>query len=234
MARCKWHVVRAGAALGLFVAAPAAAQLAGSVGIESDYRLRGYSLTNGDPALTAQISYDHRSGAYLNVSALTKIGGDTRFLGVIAGAGYAKRVNDRVTLDGGVLRYQIRAASPGQPGFKYSEVYAGAYVGRVSGRISYSPDYRGFGVPTLYPEIEAGVEPASNWRLSGHVGLLTYLTARNGYRSGQAESDWRVTAARQLGKFEVHAAVSGGGPSNYYAYRVYKKVAVTAGASISF
>jgi uncharacterized protein (TIGR02001 family) len=219
--------------LGLSVAAPAAAQFAGSLGIESDYRLRGYSLTNDQPALTAQISYDHRSGAYLNVSGLAEIGRERRFLGVIAAAGYAKRVNERLTVDGGVLRYQLRGASGGRPGFEYTEVYAGAYAGRLSGRISYSPDYRRSGLSTVYAELEAGVEPASGWRLSGHLGLLTYLNSTYGYGAGAAQTDWRIAAARQLGRVELHTAVSGGAPSSYYGYRVHK-TAVTAGASVSF
>ena len=229
-----WYLVRASAALGLLTAAPAAAQLAGSVGVDSDYRLRGYSLSNDQPALTAHVSYDHPSGAYLNLSALAEIDRGTRFLGVLAGGGYAKRVNGHLTLDGGVLRYQVRGARQWRPGFKYTEVYVGAYVRHVSGRIAYSPDYRGFGVSTVYAELEAGVEPAPNWRLSGHAGVLTYLKSKYFYSAGEPQRDWRVSSARQLGKFEVHAAISQGGPTIYYGYRVPKKVVVTAGASVGF
>ena len=97
------------------------------------------------------------------------------------------------TLDAGVLRSQIRTAHGSRLGFEYTEIYAGAYVGPVTGRIYYSPDYRTSGQSTLYGEIEAGFEPAANWRISGHVGLLTYL---NTTAIGEAEkpiSDWRVS-----------------------------------------
>jgi uncharacterized protein (TIGR02001 family) len=218
----------------LLVPAPAAAQLAGSVGLDSDYRLRGYSLTDNDPALSAQISYDESSGLYFSLSALTELGHGTRFLGVIGNAGYAKRLSERLTVDGGVIRSQIRSASQYNAGYKYTEVYAGAFVGPISGRIYYSPDYRNGDQSTLYGEIEAGFEPSANWRLSGHIGMLTYLSSSSFYRSGETHRDWRVGIAREFGKLEVHSAVSGGGPSEYHGFRVHKKVAFTVGSSLSF
>ena len=215
-------------------AEPAGAQLAGSVGLDSDYRLRGYSLTNHHPALSGQLSYDDPSGGYASLSGLTEIGHDTRFLGVIANAGYAKRISRHVTLDAGVLRSQIRAAVPGAAGFKYTEVYAGAYVGPVTGRIYYSPDYRTRSQSTLYGELEAGFEPVPKWRLSGHVGLLTYLNSSILYRAGDSDRDWRVSVSRQLGRLELHAALSKGGPDIYYGYRLHRKAALVVGGSVNF
>lgn len=227
-------LVICGAALAAFVASPAAAQLAGSVALDSDYRLRGYSLTNDYPALSGTISYDHSSGLYFSVAGLTVLGDETRFLGVIANAGYARRVSTRVTLDAGVLRYQIRSAESGKPDFKYTELYGGASLGPLTGRLYYSPSYRAGGLPTLYGEIDAGIEPADKWRVSGHVGMLTYLDGNYFYRSRGTHQDWRVSVSRQFGRFEIHSALSGGGPSSNQGYRLHKKAALTVGASVSF
>jgi len=221
-------------ALGFIAAQPAAAQLAGSVAIDSDYRLRGYSLSDDRPAASAQLTYDDPSGLYFSLSAMEELGHGGRFLGVIGNAGYAKRLNEHVTLDAGVLRSQIRSAVNYAPGFKYTEVYAGAYVGPVAGRIYYSPDYRTGGRSTLYGELEAGFEPARNWRLSAHVGLLAYLTTRGFYHQGNTHRDWRIGVSRQFGNFEIHSALSGGIPYEYFGRRVHKKVAATVGASVSF
>jgi uncharacterized protein (TIGR02001 family) len=205
------------------------------VALDSDYRLRGYSATDDHAALSAQLTYDHSSGLYFNLSALTEIGPDhPRFLGGIGNVGYAKRLNSNVTLDVGVLRSQIRAARRGGPGFDYTEVYAGAYVGRVTGRVYYSPDYRFDGMSTVYGELETGFEPKENWRVSGRVGMLVYLKSAGFYEAGETHQDWRISVSRQIGKFEVHSALSGGGPSEYYGYRVHKKTALTVGASVSF
>ena len=213
--------------------APAAAQFAASAGLDSDYRLRGYSLTNGDPALTAQLSYDDRSGLYLNAAGLGDLGDSGRFLGVIADAGYARRIGHNVTVDAGVLRSQIRSAYQGGLAYKYTEVYLGAYDGPIAGRIYYSPDYRTSGQSTLYAEVEAGYEPAKNWRLSGHVGLLTYLNTTSYSESGKTQRDWRINLARQFGSLELHAALSGIGPRTYHGDRLHYSTALTIGASAS-
>lgn len=215
-------------------AAPALAQVAANVGLDSDYRLRGYSLSNDHPAASAQVSYDDPSGLYFSLLGLTELGRDTRFLGVVGNAGYAKRLNRHLTIDAGVLRSQIRAASREKFGFDYTEIYAGASAGPVTGRIYYSPDYRTSNQSTIYGELEAGFEPLPNWRLAGHVGLLTYLNSAGFYRGGDTHKDWRVSLVRELGKLEVHAAVSGGVPYEYSGYRVHKKVAFTVGGSVGF
>jgi hypothetical protein len=161
------------------------------------------------------------------------LGGRNRFLGGIANLGYAKRLNRRVTLDVGVLRSQLRSAYPPSNGFEYTEFYTGASVGPVTGRVYYSPDYRGY-KSTLYGEVEAGFEPLSRWRLSGHLGLLKYLDSTRFYRAGDTHHDWQVSLTRQLGRAEVHAALSGGGPRTYYGYALHKKAAFTVGASLGF
>jgi uncharacterized protein (TIGR02001 family) len=216
------------------LAEPAAAQFAARVGIDSDYRLRGYSLTDDRPALSAQFSYDDRSGLYASVLGLAEVGAHNRFLGAIGSAGYAKRVSSTVSLDVGLLRSQIRGATYGARGFDYTEFYAGTYVGPVSGRVSYSPDYRRPGQSTVYGELEAGFEPATDWRVSGHAGMLVYLKTAGFYQAGETHRDWRFSVARRFRAAEVHASLSGGGPSSYYGYRLHKKAAFTVGTSVAF
>lgn len=223
------------ATLSFFVASPAAAQLAGSIAVESDYRIRGYSLSDEHPAASAQLSYDHYSGAYLNFAALTELGDEFRFMGVQGNIGYARRLSPKVTLDIGLLRSQIRASSYYEQPYRYTEAYLGLGVGPVLGRVSYSPDYRHHGVSTLYGELEAGFEPKTNWRLSGHVGALHYLTSAPYRSKGSTHKDWRLTVSRQLGKFELHSSLSGSGPGAiYYGYRMHEKTALTVGGSYSF
>ena len=223
-------------AIGLALFAdPAAAQLGGNIAVDSDYRLRGYSLTDDQPAASAQLTYDHPSGFYIDLSALAELSqGDARFLGIIANAGYAKRVSPHLTIDAGVLRSQIRSAGRYSHPYEYTEIYAGAFVGAVTGRIYYSPDYRYYRQSTLYGELEAGFEPKTHWRVSGHLGMLVYLNSASIYGAGSAHKDWRVSITRQFGNFEFHTALSGGGPTHYEGLWVHKRTALTAGASVSF
>ncbi|MGN6817288.1 MAG: TorF family putative porin [Sphingomonas sp.] len=232
---------RAGALAALIlsgiVATPASAQVSGSIDIESDYRLRGYSLSAGRPVATAQIGYDDDSGVYLNLSATGMLGrDDPLFLGVQGNIGYARRLSGKLSIDGGLLRSQYRAPDRTTRSHDYTEVYLGLVADPFSARIYYSPDYYRSDVSTLYGEIEATVRPAKDWRINGHLGSLVYLSTPTQYFPGrQTRYDWRIGVSRRLGNFDLHAALSGGGPGReYYAGSLHDKTALTAGVSWSF
>jgi uncharacterized protein (TIGR02001 family) len=220
-----------------FLAAPASAQVSGSVDVESDYRLRGYSLSAGRPVATAQIGYDDDSGIYFNLSATGVLGrDDPLFLGVQGNIGYARRLNRKLSIDAGVLRSQYRAPDPTSRSHNYTDIYVGLAADPFSARVYYSPDYYRSGVSTLYGEVEATIRPAKDWRVNGHLGSLVYLSTPAQYFPGRtARYDWRIGVARRLGNFDLHASLSGGGPGKeYYAGDLHSKTALTAGASWSF
>jgi len=220
-----------------FAASPACAQVSGSVDVESDYRLRGYSLSAGQPVATAQIGYDDASGVYLNLSATGEIGrDDPLFLGVQGNIGYARRLNATLSIDGGIARSQYRSPDRESRSHNYTEVYLGLASGPFSARVYYSPDYDQADVSSFYAEVEATFRPATNWRLNGHLGSQIYLVTPTQYLGGRAARyDWRLGVARELGSFDLHAALSGGGPGkDYYSGSFHGKVSLTAGASWSF
>lgn len=210
--------------------------MAGSVSLDSDYRFRGYSLSNGKPVGTAQISYDDLSGAYLN-GTLTGVGsyGGVRLLGYQANAGYAHRVGSGLSLDAGLIHSLYRYRYYGtRYSASYTEAYIGANAHNLSARLSYAPHYFRDGVSTLYGELDGGFEPRPNWRISGHLGTLGYLTAPAS-SDRKTRYDWQVSASRQLGRFEVHTAVSGGGPRGPFLYGIHRSgTALTVGASLNF
>lgn len=229
-------------ALGLAaVARPAHAQVSASVGVETDYRLRGYSISAGRPVASATVSYDHPSGFYASLSADEVFSRDgPRFLGVNGSVGYATRIAPAVSLDAGVHRIQYRAPYAGGRETRYTEGYVGLSAHGVTARVFYSPDYLAADASTLYGELDGGFEPAPDWRLSAHVGTLVYLDTGAGYYRGFPISDaqrydWRVGVSRRLGRVELHAALSGGGPGKeYYGGSAHERTALTAGASLSF
>jgi uncharacterized protein (TIGR02001 family) len=219
-----------------FVPHPAAAQVAGSVFVDSDDRYRGYSLSDGRPTATAQLSYDHASGLYLNaaVTGVARRDGPD-FLGYQANLGFARRVSSTISLDAGLTHSvdRYRYLGNNYPA-SYDEAYIGANAHNVSARVSYSPHYFQSGVSTLYGEIEAGTQTAEKWRVSGHVGVLTYLAAP-ALLDTASRYDWRVGVSRQLGAFEIHTALSGGGPRDRYPYVFGQSgTALTVGASLNF
>jgi uncharacterized protein (TIGR02001 family) len=114
----------------------------GSVSLTSEYRLRGISQTDGDPALQGGITIAHSSGFYVgtwasNLAGYGTYGGSN--LEVDAIAGFSKGVGG-VTLDGGFIYYVY----PGTKGTDYFELYGAvsAPLGPVKAKlgVNWTPD----------------------------------------------------------------------------------------------
>ena len=204
------------AAAGL--AAPASAQVAIEAALQTDYRVRGYSVSEGEPAASLSVTYDDPSGAYLGALAIGSIrDGDPDLLGIQGSAGYAIRLTPRLSLDGGVARTEYFNGYGTTRNYHYTEAYVGLALPNVAARLSYSPDYYRAETDTLYAEVDGGFEPAPDWFLSAHAGALTYLDAPPVY-SPRTRYDWRIGASRQLGPYAIHLDVSGrivGEPGGY-------------------
>lgn len=191
------------AAVAATCASPARAQVSFTLSADSDYRVRGISLSDGKPDLSLSLAYDHSSGLYAGASLLAdeNLQGGARMLGALAYAGYSTRITDGLAWDIGAeyahisdqASYRIQLPAPDPPVYPatglagssyvlniqrrydgdYSEVYAGLVGGGASVRLSYSPDYLDEHVQTLYLDLSGSVRPAPRWRLFGHVGALT-------------------------------------------------------------
>lgn len=161
---------------------------------------------------------------------------DARFLGYQVDAGIAKRIGDLWTVDAGVAHNQFHAAYAGGFAYSYTDGYVGATHGALSAYVFVSPNYYAHENWTLYGQLEGNLTPAKNWRLSAHVGSLIHLYTPTGYgRRPKTQYDWRLGVARELSAFEIHAALSGGGPGRQFYYGgTHSRTALTAGASVNF
>lgn len=179
------------------------------------------------------LSYDHPSGLYLNESTVTAFDPQDLF-GIVGNIGYAHRISTGVSLDGGVTQSEYFNRYGARKTAEYTEGYFGFFAHNVSSHIYYSPDYYGHGVSALYGEVEGFLEPIKTWRLSAHAGYLDYLAwPRSAPPRGQY--DWRLSASHPIGHFDIHAAVSGGGPDpDYYDHEPHSKTRLTVGASWTF
>ncbi|MBW8783859.1 MAG: hypothetical protein JF593_04345 [Novosphingobium sp.] len=211
------------------------AQVTGSVTIESDHRERGFTTSAGEPAIAVEIDYDDPSGLYASATAIGSLDpDDPRFLGWTAAAGYVRRVGSAASVDAGLLRREYRAAYDGGRSSHYTEVYGGVTVRPMTARVSYSPDYFAHGVSALYLEAEATVSPAPQWLANAHVGRLIHLHVPVEYHLPDHQ-DWRLSVSRQIGRFNLHATLSGGGPGRQvYLGNSHSSTALTAGATVNF
>jgi uncharacterized protein (TIGR02001 family) len=217
------------------VAAPAAhAQVSGRVSIDSQYRSRGYQITEAGPVITAAISYDHGSGIYAN--GVVVAGTQDSEIGIVgyeANIGYAARLTRALSIEGGVQRTAYAPQTDGPLGLRYTEFYAGLTFRAIAARVYYSPDYLRAGRRILYTEIDGSARLLPKLNFNAHLGALSYLGAPPLY-TARTRIDWRATISRSLGPFEVYAGLSGrGGGSDYYTRSKGRAVA-TVGAAFVF
>jgi uncharacterized protein (TIGR02001 family) len=218
------------------------AQMSALLAVDSDYRLRGYSLSDGRAAASATLSFDHPDGLYAAGSAVAAIGPNgPDVVAMLANAGYARRLGAGLIFDAGLVRAQYPASYSHTTGTHYTEVFVGLAGRRVAARVAFSPDYFRAGAETLYGEVEAGAGIGRGWRAKAHAGALTHLGATPGFPGTQL--DWSLAASRAVGTFEVHAILSGrgdgrdpyayGDPYSYYR-EPGRRTALVIGASHAF
>jgi uncharacterized protein (TIGR02001 family) len=215
---------------------PAAAQVVGAVTLQSDYIFRGYSLSARKPALIVDLSYDHPSGLYLNGSAIADqdYGYRPALLGAIANLGYARRLSPKVSLDLGLSHLDLFQRYGAHERLGYTEAYAGVLADSVSARLYYSPGYFRSGVQTLYGEVDWASRPVAEFRFNAHLGWLDYLALPAGFRR-RGQYDWRLGVSRPLGPFDLHLALTGGGPGpDFYDLHPHNKTALSGGVSWTF
>lgn len=196
------------------MAGRAAAQVRISSEIASDARYRGRSVSEERPTGNLDLSYDTAAGAYGGIAGAVVATSHHGLqpLTLREYVGYATRLDAGPALDLGATHVAYTEYYGGHGGTQYSEVYAGLISRRLKARLSYSPSYFGGHARTLYGEVASAVQPARNWRLSVHAGVLTRLggPAPAGLRPTQY--DWRLGLATAVRSFEVELAWSGAGP----------------------
>ena len=217
--------------------AVAKADVAVSASLASDYRYRGVSLSDGEPALTLSASYDHRSGAYAAVSGIGALDehGAPRWLGYQAFVGYAARVRPELSWDVGLTATDLTQYGELRARVRYGEVYAGLSWKSLSAHIYYAPDYLGQGAATIYTDVDGAFQPASRWRLFGHVGLLAPLDQTPRAAPRHASYDLKAGVAVTLKHLEVQLAWTEFGPNaDYLAGERQSRDALVVSATYSF
>jgi len=159
--RCALAALACGCAL-LAFARGAAAQVSGTVGVVSDYRYRGYSLSDGDPAVQASVAYDWTQGPYAGVFA-SSVDGGAQFIPYL---GFARRDAQGRNWDIGARWSRFTAGD----GIDYVEFHAGVAIRRIALRVHYAPDYYGQ-VSNWYVEADGSIPVGERVRVLLHAGL---------------------------------------------------------------
>jgi len=226
---------------------PAHAQLAGSISVESDTYLRGYSISDNQPTITGQVDYDTQAGVYVSGSATsTLVNGTAKFVGWQGDIGFVRRLNRMLSMDLGVSRVDFRQVDVYSKGISYNEIYTGLTYRPVTLRLSYSPEYQASHTQTLYADLAISQAVARHLVISAHLAELLYLNqpapARTRYYDTSATAfpyqpdncDWSLSATRQLGPFELRASLIGAGNRGSPVARANRPASATVGAIWSF
>lgn len=180
-------------------ASAAHAQLSGSATLVSDYRFRGVSLSNGEPAAQAGAVFDAANGVYtgLFVSSVRIAPHLATGLEAVGDLGYAVRGARGITWDFGAAYTHITRPDH----WDYADYYVGAAGTEWRGQLSYAPRYFGRPYSAVYAELD--LTPDSQRQLAPvlHVG---WLNSEPSEGSG-ARSRWdgRLGVAYSSGRFTL-------------------------------
>jgi uncharacterized protein (TIGR02001 family) len=221
----------------LRLAGPAHAETGLSAAVNSDDRVRGVSLSDGNPVLSLNFTYDHASGVYAGISATAVATDHTgiEMLGDVVYLGYAGRLSPETSWDVGVSNSNVSVYPDIAYRYNYTELYAGITRNNISAHLYYSPRYLGGGARTLYGEVNGTWKLASRWRLFAHAGVLTSLGGGNLTYAGSTQFDGRLGLAREFGRCEVRVAwtTTSSAPDFPEGHRQSRN-AVVAGAAYNF
>ena len=175
------------------------AQVSGSATLVSDYRFRGVSLSDGQPAAQLGVAWERDDGWYAGV-----FGSSTRLYGRpgsqwLSYLGYARRMRGGLSWEAGA-EY---AAFRGYRRDNYPEFYLGLASARLSGRLYYAPRYFSEDAAAFYTELNGTHALNERFRLQGHIGWLR--------RSGRGAD---VDCGAERRRFDARAGIGarlGGG-----------------------
>jgi uncharacterized protein (TIGR02001 family) len=184
------------------IAADAAAQVSGTATFVTNYRFRGISLSDGDPAAQFGVTYDDAQGWYAGAFASTvKFAAPSNVeLQAVPFAGYAWRTTSGVSWEVGA-DYAFFTGSA--QGFDYPEVYLGLASENISARLYYSNRYFGENTSTVYGEVNGAQPLFDRVRLLAHFGILHSTNGSLYYRGPNHLLDGRVGIGIDLAPFNL-------------------------------
>lgn len=223
--------------------ARANAETSGSLALTSDYRFRGVSQTNRDPALQAGIEHASDSGFYAgawgsNVSWLSDLSAAgapvSSSLELDGYLGYRGTFGETVGFDAGALYYHYPGDYP--PGFNRpdtGEIYFGISAGALatgvfSAKYSHAlTDLFGYADSdgSGYLDLAANWEFTPGWTVNAHGGRQWIA-----HNAAFAYTDWKLGVSRALANGVAIAAAYTGTDADDALYRNAHGNAIADGA----
>ncbi len=198
------------AALALTAGTTAFAQVAYNVGVVSEYRYRGLSQTNGDPALQGGVDYAHSSGFYLGawastISWIKDAGSNAKGPVELDVYGGYKGTVGPIGYDVGYLRYEYVNNSytkTGNPSPNTDEAYVAGSYGPFTLKYSYAFSNL-FGTRnskgTTYTDLSATFDLGKGFSLVPHVGIQDFKSQNGATNDTLDYTDYSLTLNKDFG-----------------------------------
>ena len=162
------------------------AQVSGSVAALSDYRFRGISQSDNNPALQAALAFDHTTGLFASAFASSvDFGGvsDANVETVLA-AGYAARLHPDLSWEAGIVYYRYPGSRAGRE-TDYTEGFAGVTWRNVNARfLCHAALFRRWR-SALYAELNATFALNERLAVTAHAGFARITGLQPGRREHQ-------------------------------------------------
>ncbi|CAK0775682.1 Porin [Gammaproteobacteria bacterium] len=188
--------------VGAVWAEEAPSPLAGNVALVSDYKYRGVTQTDRNPALQAGLTYTHASGLYAGLwgSNVNFQDGNEASLELDLKAGYTQTIDK--------LSYDLWAVGYFYPGathdLHYDFMELGGKLGydlgfaKLAGSLNYAPEYFGKTGAAWYYLLEASVPLPMNFDIHGHYGVSDFDR-----KSMDDYGDWALGIKKSIGSFDI-------------------------------
>ncbi|MEP6505911.1 MAG: hypothetical protein ABJD97_21435 [Betaproteobacteria bacterium] len=232
------------AAAVLACAAPAHAQFAATLGVDSVSRYRGTGTGDRGPVLRASVMADApwavASGAYAGVAGLWR----TRDAGLASAdaiVGWSGRFNALPALDelapdwGWDLGVHRRHDGEGAR-YDFNEAMLGVLAPGWSARAWWSPHYFGGHASSLYTELNGSRDLGEHWHVFGHLGHIRYGRSAYGQPHVAGRADTVLGIGYAIDAWDIRlsrdALVAGHARDDLDARR--RGAAWVLGASVAF
>lgn len=187
-------------AIPAFAASPAFAQdeetgpldISFSLAAVSDYRFRGLSLSDKDPAFQPSVTVNHESGLYVSVWGSNIAENDGDDIEIDLTAGFSRDIGN-VNLNAGAIYYVY----PGVSSLNYVELFGtvGTAIGKsnVALNVAYAPSQNNIGgTDNFYASVSATHPVTDKLTLNGSFGLEDGAFGNN-------KKDWSIGADYDVG-----------------------------------
>ena len=195
--------------------------LSGTAALVSDYRFRGVSLSNGDPAVQGGLTVNHASGLYAGTWASSiadtyGYAGNTGSMELDLFAGYTREVAPGFTADVGLLYYAYPGGHLGKA--EFFEPYASLSTTYGPAKVKLGVNYAWKQAAIndddnlyVYSNLDVAV-PGTPVTVSGHVGYTDGPLAPSYYLTANKTHGWDYSAGASvtvLGKLTLGVSYVG-------------------------